>query len=87
MTVLSPGGEVRLARVLAFYEPLEYLPHDRWFRQFLGVSGKDGLRLGYDIQGVSGATISVRVMTESVRRFLAIYRVLIEPKREASPEP
>jgi len=86
MTVLSPGGEVTSAQVLAFYEPLEYLPSERWFRQFFGVSKRDKLRLGYDIHGVSGATISARVMTESVRRFLAIYQVLIEPARAAKPE-
>ena len=85
MTVLSPGGEVTSAQVLAFYEPLEYLPSERWFRQFFGVSKRDKLRLGYDIHGVSGATISARVMTESVRRFLAIYQVLIEPARAEKP--
>ena len=87
MTVLSPTGEVTTAQVLAFYEPLEYLPSDRWFRQFLGVSKENELRLGYDIHGVSGATISARVMTECVRRFLAIYQVLIEPARAEKPAP
>ena len=86
LQMITPGGEVTSAQVLAFYEPLEYLPSERWFRQFFGVSKRDKLRLGYDIHGASGATISARVMTESVRRFLAIYQVLIEPARAAKPE-
>ena len=34
MVVLAPEGEVRSLRVLAFYEPLDYLPTKRWYRQF-----------------------------------------------------
>ena len=88
MIVLSPGGEVIQVRVLAFYEPLEYLPRENWFRQFLGVSRENDLRVGWDIHGVSGATLSVRAATSSVRRFLAAYEVLIagpKARREAAP--
>ena len=91
MIVLSPTGEVTQVRVLAFYEPLEYLPHERWFEQFLGVSKKNDLRLGWDIHGVSGATLSARAATASVRRFLAAYDVLIaataKPGYESSSRP
>ena len=34
LVVLNPTGEVRSLRVLAFHEPLEYKPTDRWYRQF-----------------------------------------------------
>ena len=34
MVVISPEGEVRDVRMLAFYEPREYLPSDRWLEQF-----------------------------------------------------
>ena len=91
MIVLSPTGEVTQVRVLAFYEPLDYLPRERWFEQFLGVSRKNDLRLGWDIHGVSGATLSARAATASVRRFLAAYDVLIadpaEPGEESSSRP
>ena len=91
MIVLSPTGEVTQVRVLAFYEPLEYLPHERWFKQFLGASKKNDLRLGWDIHGVSGATLSARAATASVRRFLAAYDVLIvataKPGYESSSRP
>ena len=88
MIVLSPTGEVTQVHMLAFYEPLEYLPRARWFDQFLGVSRKDDLRLGWDIHGVSGATLSARAATASVRRFLAAYDVLIaEPTEPADKSP
>jgi len=86
MIVLSPTGEVTQVSVLAFYEPLEYLPRESWFEQFLGVSTKDDLRLGWDIHGVSGATLSARAATASVRRFLAAYDVLIAESVKSSDE-
>ena len=34
MVVLSPEGRVASTLILAFYEPLEYLPNERWLKQF-----------------------------------------------------
>ncbi|MBW2493604.1 MAG: FMN-binding protein [Deltaproteobacteria bacterium] len=77
MVVLSPTGEVRSLRVLAFHEPLEYKPTDRWYRQFDNRSIEAPLRLGGDIHGVVGATLSARATTRGVRRALAFYEVLL----------
>jgi hypothetical protein len=78
MVVLTPGGAVRSLRVLAFYEPLDYLPTDRWYRQFDGVPPQSQpLRVGRDIHGIMGATLSARAVAGSVRRVQAFYEVLI----------
>jgi Na+-translocating ferredoxin:NAD+ oxidoreductase RnfG subunit len=77
MVVLSPEGEVRSLRVLAFHEPLEYKPTNRWYRQFDDKSIGARLRLGGDVHGVVGATLSARATTRGVRRALAYYQVLI----------
>ena len=77
MVVLSPGGEVRSLRVLAFHEPLEYKPTDRWYRQFDNRSIEAPLRVGGDVHGVVGATLSARATTRGVRRALAYYEVLL----------
>ncbi len=78
MVVLSPAGEVRSLRVLAFHEPLEYKPTNRWYRQFDNKSIDARLRLGGDVHGVVGATLSARATTRGVRRALAYYQVLIQ---------
>ena len=83
MVVLDAAGEVRSLRVLAFYEPLDYLPAERWYGQFEGKSSKQPLRLGRDIHGVAGATLSARAATRGVRRALAYYAVLIRPAAQA----
>jgi hypothetical protein len=78
MVVLTPEGSVRSVRVLAFHEPLDYLPTGRWYEQFDAKSLASPLRLGGDIHGVVGATLSARATTRGVRRALAFYRVLVQ---------
>jgi len=77
MVVLTPEGSVRSVRVLAFHEPLDYLPNDRWYAQFDDKSLESPLRLGGDIHAVVGATLSARATTRGVRRALAYYHVLV----------
>lgn len=81
LVVLDPAGSVRTLRILAFHEPLEFLPSDRWYRQFDRKSLGEPIRLGYDVHGVVGATLSARATTEGVRRALAYYEVLIHERR------
>jgi len=78
MVVLSPAGEIRSLRMLAFHEPLEYKPTNRWYHQFDNKSIDARLRLGGDVHGVVGATLSARATTRGVRRALAYYQVLIQ---------
>jgi Na+-translocating ferredoxin:NAD+ oxidoreductase RnfG subunit len=78
MVVLTPEGSVRSVRVLAFHEPLEYLPNERWYGQFDEKSLDSPLRVGGDIHAVVGATLSARATTQGVRRALAYYRVLVQ---------
>jgi hypothetical protein len=78
LVVLSAAGEVRNLRVLAFHEPLDYLPRERWYQQFDAKTGSAPLRLGGDIHGIVGATLSARAATQGVRRALAYYDVLLQ---------
>jgi len=47
-----------------------------WRMQFRGKTGADALRLGKDIENISGATLSCRNLTDGVRRLLATHAVL-----------
>ena len=81
LVVMTPEGAVRTIRVLAFYEPEEYLPPERWLRQFDARPLDDRLRLEGEIHGIAGSTLSARAVTAGVRRALALYQVLV-----AAPE-
>ena len=80
MVVVDPHGAVQRVEILAFHEPPEYLPTARWIEQFKN-RGLDGeLKLNAGIHGITGATLSANAMTASVRRALALVRVLMKPQ-------
>jgi Na+-translocating ferredoxin:NAD+ oxidoreductase RnfG subunit len=78
MIVLAPDGTIRATHVLAFYEPTDYLPSERWLAQFTGKSEADDLRLGRGIDGITGSTLSARAVSDAIRRALALHAVLLE---------
>lgn len=77
MVVIDPKGTLRRVDVLAFHEPPEYLPTERWIGQFSGGTLDDDLKLGAGIQGITGATLSAQAMTGGVRRALALVAVAV----------
>jgi len=87
MVVLTPLGLVRSVRILAFHEPLDYLPTRRWYDQFEGKSKEAALRVGHDVHGVVGATLSARAAADGVRRMLAYWEVLLRPAEVESQAP
>ena len=50
----------------------------RWLKQFNGKGQNDELKLHKNIVAISGATISVKVMTASINRVLASIKLLHE---------
>jgi hypothetical protein len=80
LIVVSPAGVVEKLFVLAFYEPQEYLPSDRWLAQFHGKSLGPELSLRGDIHGIAGATLTSRAVTSGVRKVLALFDVLVRGK-------
>lgn len=87
LVVLTPKGKVESVRILAFHEPLDYLPTPRWYEQFAGTTKDDALRVGHDIHGVVGATLSARAATDGVRRMLAYWQVLLRPAEVETQAP
>jgi len=87
LIVLSPEGRVRSVRVIAFHEPLDYLPTERWYTQFVGKGKGDGLRIGREIHGVVGATLSAQAAADGVRRMLAYWEVLLRPASGTAEAP
>ena len=76
LVALDERGRISKVRVLAFHEPLNYKPVQRWYDAFAGKKSGDTLRVGYDVDAVSGATLTTRATTTAVRRALAYHKVL-----------
>jgi Na+-translocating ferredoxin:NAD+ oxidoreductase RnfG subunit len=77
MVVLDKKARVKFVEVLAFYEPLDYLPTSNWFALFTDKILSDKLWPKRDIHNITGATLSVQAITQGVRKMLAIYQVVI----------
>jgi len=78
LVVISPQGEIAALHVMAFYEPLEYLPGERWLKQYAGTRLDAELRIGRRIAAITGSTLSAEAVNGAVRRALAIYHVMLE---------
>jgi len=76
LIVLEPDGAVRSVRAVAFYEPEEYLPPQRFRDAFSGKRTIEELRPEAQIHAIAGATLSSRATFEAVRRAMAICSVL-----------
>jgi hypothetical protein len=75
----EPDGRIRKIAILAFLEPEEYKPPERWLAQFEGKGGEDRLAIGQDIPPITGATLTARGIAEESRW-------LLQALREAVPE-
>ncbi len=73
MVLISPEGKVKMTEVLAFYEPLDYIPSPKWFRQYDNQRLTLDLWPGRGVDAITGATLSVRAFTLMVRRSLALF--------------
>ncbi|NIV03248.1 MAG: FMN-binding protein [Calditrichae bacterium] len=76
MVVVAPDHRVKQVEVLAFFEPQDYLPIEKWFELFEGKTLTEALLPGRQIHAITGATLSVRAFTYAVRRALAIHEFL-----------
>ncbi|MDO9424268.1 MAG: FMN-binding protein [Methylobacter sp.] len=79
MIVLNPDGELRNVTTLAFHEPPEYMPPERWF-ELLYKRPLAEMDFNKGIDGISGATLSTRATVSSVRKIMAIYQVLVKDR-------
>ena len=77
LVVIGPDGKLARLRVIAFHEPQEYLPPERWLAQFEGKRAGEPLRLEHEVHGIAGATLSSQAVTGAVRRALALQAVLV----------
>ena len=83
LTLMSPKGVVEDVYVLAFYEPPDYLPTDKWLEQFEGESSPEQFNPGREVAGILGSTLSVHAITFGVKRALALYELFFRDQAAA----
>ena len=81
LVLLDKEQIVLKTKILAYRE--DYggeIGSKRWLQQFIGKKSSDDLRYGDNIVVISGATISVRSMTNSMNDFLKSLKILQSKK-------
>jgi hypothetical protein len=81
MAAVEPDGRLRMALVLQFNEPSDYLPRERWLTLLGGKGLDDELWPGRGVHRVTGATLTVQALTEAVRRCLAVDALVVRGAR------
>ncbi len=77
LIVLAADGQLRNIYTLAFHEPPEYLPPQRWYDKLLNRPLAD-MDFNKGVDGISGATLSARSALEAVRKVMAVYEVMLK---------
>jgi hypothetical protein len=81
MAVLTPAGAIDRVVVLAFYEPPEYAPPERWLGQFEGrVLDESPWRVGRDVHGIAGATLTAHAVRDGLRKILVLHDLVMRPQ-------
>jgi hypothetical protein len=81
LAVLSPEGRIERVLLLAFHEPPEYQAPERWLAQFQGRdAASEGWRIGRDLHGLTGATLTAHAVADAVRKILALHAAVIRPR-------
>jgi Na+-translocating ferredoxin:NAD+ oxidoreductase RnfG subunit len=75
---VSPTGTVQKVMVVAFHEPEDYLPTQRWLQQFDGKTLAPELQVYKGIHAISGATLSSQSVTNAVRKASAAFRIVFQ---------
>lgn len=85
LIAVTPAGTVRAVEILAWNEPEDYLPSDRWLERAAGLGDPAVVRPGAAMPRIAGATLTGQAVTAAIRRSLALAERILPPV--ARPEP
>ena len=75
---LNADGSVRQFQIVEYLEAYGYQVRElKWRDQFVGKTADSPLRVGTDIGNISGATLSVRHITNGIKRLLFLCQTVL----------
>lgn len=74
--LIGMNSKIKSIEIVAFNEPLEYLPSATWLNVFDQKSSENTLKLNQDIPTTTGATLSARAITDGARTALALLDIV-----------
>ncbi|WP_428737080.1 FMN-binding protein [Sulfurimonas sp.] len=76
--LLDHQGKILNIEVIAFNEPLEYLPKGSWEKQFDNLPLDQHPELGRNVTPITGATLSAKSIIEGARIAQALYTIKLK---------
>lgn len=80
MYLIDVNSTLNNIEIIAFNEPLEYIPSKTWKSQFQNIPTTQMLRVSKEIPTITGATLSARSITNSSRLAFAFYNEILKGK-------
>ncbi|MCW9068168.1 MAG: FMN-binding protein [Sulfurimonas sp.] len=78
--IISKDSILKSVEIIAFNEPMEYVPSKTWIAQFEEISTDKRLRVGNEIPTITGATLSARSIVDGSRIAFAFYEEILKGK-------
>lgn len=78
--MISNDSILKSIEIIAFNEPMEYIPQKSWTSHFEDKNTKEYLSLSKEIPVITGATMSARNIVESSREAFAVYNYILKEK-------
>ena len=76
---IAANGAIKQVEVLEYNESYGAQVHEAaWVQQFVGKTSTSALTLGKDIRNISGATLSSKHLTESIKRILQFHAQVLK---------
>ena len=75
---INADGSVRQFQIIEYQEAYGYQVRElKWRDQFVGKTAGSALQVGTDIGNISGATLSVRHVTDGIKRLLFLHQSVL----------
>lgn len=78
--IIDKTSTLKSIEIIAFNEPLEYMPSKKYSEQFKDVPTTKNLRVEKEVSTITGATLSARSLTDGSRLAFAIYNELLKER-------
>ena len=78
MLYIIQNDALQSMEVVAFNEPMEYVPSKEWKEQFHNIETTKHLQLNRDIPTITGATLSARSVVNGSNIAFGIYQTLLK---------
>lgn len=78
---INADGSVRQFQIVEYLEAYGYQVREvKWRDQFVGKTAESALQVGNDIGNISGATLSVRHITDGIKRLLFLHQTVLRDR-------